>query len=316
MAMPAVIARRLPQGAYAQRIAKGLSNAYDHRADTDTTELAQLRAVVFSDDHRGRGRGNGADDFRRCEQACCAALGWYLEQGYELWLLGDVEELWENRPKHVMERYREVLEFEQAFGTRLWRFFGNHDMAWRGKKNVQRFLAGHMADARVAESLKLTITDSGQPLGMLYLVHGHQGTLDSGNLLIVPFSRFVVRFVWGRLQRALEFASTSPATGAVLRGKHDRAMAAWADAHPSALSSSPATPIHRCSPRSSRRTSASSPPNASRSTETPRGRTARRACRVRARQGPCPPCLGVRGAQPGSQVLLQYRLLFGSATAT
>lgn len=229
MALPALLARRLGQDAYSRRIASGLSGAYE-RADTRAVERSALRAVVFSDHHRGR--GDGADDFRRCEQAYCAALGWYLEHGYELWLLGDVEELWENRPRHVMERYGQVLGLEREFGPRLRRFFGNHDMAWRREKNVQRFLAAHMAEARVGEGLRLTVTEAGEPLGTLFLVHGHQGTIDSGNLLVVPFSRFVVRFGWGTLQRARGFANTSPATDAVLRGKHDRAMATWADAHP------------------------------------------------------------------------------------
>ena len=229
MALPAFVARRLGQDAYSKRIAKGLDNAYD-RAETDAVDVSSLRAVVFSDHHRGR--GDGADDFRRCEQAYCAALGWYLEHGYELWLLGDVEELWENRPKHVVERYGRVLALERDFGARLRRFFGNHDMAWRREKNVRRFLTEHLPGARVGEALRLTVTDGGRPLGTLFLVHGHQGTLDSGNLLVVPFSRFVVRFIWAALQRARGFANTSPATDAVLRGKHDIAMAAWADAHP------------------------------------------------------------------------------------
>jgi hypothetical protein len=80
--------------------------------------------------------------------------------------------------------------------------------------------------------MQIVVTDGGEPLGTLFLVHGHQGTIDSGNLLVVPVSRFVVRFVWGTLQRRLGFANTSPATQAVLRGKHDRAMAAWSDTHP------------------------------------------------------------------------------------
>jgi UDP-2,3-diacylglucosamine pyrophosphatase LpxH len=213
-----------------ERIAEGLTKVFDRRADSEARELSELRAVVFSDHHRGI--GDGADDFCRCEGAYCAALGWYLERGYELWLLGDVEELWENRPKHVIERYGDVLALERAFGDRLRRCFGNHDMAWRSRRNVRRFLRSHLPRPKVAEALKLTITDAGKPLGTLFLVHGHQGTWDSGNLLVVPFSRFFVRFFWARVQRAQGFASTSPSTSNVLRAKHDRAMARWADRHP------------------------------------------------------------------------------------
>jgi hypothetical protein len=193
-------------------------------------DVNELRAVVFSDHHRGR--GDGADDFRRCESAYAAALGWYLEQGYELWLLGDVEELWENAIGPVLEQYEDVLALERAFGDRLWRFYGNHDMAWKNEGTVSKSLAKHLPGTQVREALKVVITDDGKPLARLFFAHGHQGTIDSGNLLVVPFSRFFVRFGWGTLQRAHGFANTSPATDAVLRGKHDSAMAAWADKHP------------------------------------------------------------------------------------
>jgi UDP-2,3-diacylglucosamine pyrophosphatase LpxH len=228
--VPTFIARRLPQNAYSNRIAKGLDAAYRAAEPRPPVELGELRAVVFSDHHRGK--GDGADDFRRCEEAYAAALGWYLEKDYELWLLGDVEELWENRPVDVMKRYENVLALEGQFGERLWRFYGNHDMAWQHDRNADKDLVPHVPGTRVREALQVVITDDGQPLAKLFLVHGHQGTIDSGNLLVAPFSRFVVRHVWAALQRARGFANTSPANDAVLRGKHDRAMASWADRHP------------------------------------------------------------------------------------
>lgn len=232
MALPALFARWVGQNAYNTRIGQGLTKAWQG-ADSRAIEISELRAVVLSDHHRGQ--GDGADDFRRCEEAYCAALGWYLEEDFELWLLGDVEELWENRPGQVLDRYDHVLQLERQFGARLQRFFGNHDMAWKRKRNVKRFLDDHLPAApktEVREALKVVLTDEGEPLGTLFFVHGHQGTIDSGNLLVVPVSRFVVRFGWGTLQRSRGFANTSPATDAVLRGKHDLAMAAWADNHP------------------------------------------------------------------------------------
>jgi hypothetical protein len=203
------------------RVEKGLEAAWG-KADPLPVELSELRAVVFSDHHRGR--GDGADDFRRCEAAYRAALGWYAEQGYALWLLGDVEELWENSPEPVLNRYKEVLKLEGSFGERLLRFYGNHDMQWKDD-------AGPLGGVGVREGLKVVVRDGGEPLGTIFLVHGHQGTIDSGNLLVVPFSRFVVRFVWGTLQRRFGFASTAPSTSNWLRGEHDEAMVRWADKH-------------------------------------------------------------------------------------
>jgi hypothetical protein len=201
-------------------------------------DIDGLRIVVFSDHHRGN--GDGADDFARCEEAYAAALGWYLENDFELWLLGDVEELWERRPRQVLNHYDAVLDLERDFGDKLHRFYGNHDMAWRRKANVRKFLAGRLPhepdpekrERQVIEGLRLAVNRSGVQLGTFFFVHGHQGTFDSGNLLIVPFSRFIVRTFWATLQRSRRFASTSPATDADLRTKHDKAMAGWADPLP------------------------------------------------------------------------------------
>ena len=89
MAIPAFIARHLGSRPTARGSPQGLTEAHE-RAGRRDIELAELRAAARDHD---RGVGDGANDFRRCEPAYCAALGWYLEQGYELWLLGDVEEL-------------------------------------------------------------------------------------------------------------------------------------------------------------------------------------------------------------------------------
>src|SRR5262245_38896190 len=127
MALPAFITRRL-ESYRNRRIREGLTNAWKN-AERREIDISKLRAVVLSDHHRGQ--GDGADDFRRCEDAYCAALAWYLEENFELWLLGDVEELWENRPEPVLEYYEDVLALEREFGDRLLRFYGNHDMTWK-----------------------------------------------------------------------------------------------------------------------------------------------------------------------------------------
>ncbi len=230
MSVPTLIARHLPEDRYAWWVGKGMDRAYRRALRRPTVRLGpievdDLRGVVFSDHHRGI--GDNADDFRRCEEAYAAALGSYVERGYGLWLLGDVEELWANRTAAVMQRYQQILTLEDEFDERLLRFYGNHDLAWRNPLTVYRHLPGK----RVHEAMIVEVTDSGKPLGKLFLTHGHQGTIDSGNLLLVPVSRFVVRFVWGTLQRWRGFPNTSPAEDALLRHRHDEAMARWAHEH-------------------------------------------------------------------------------------
>lgn len=217
--LPAFLLGWIGEDLYEKQVGKALEEAWDGALEC-RFELGELRAVAFSDHHRGR--GDGADDFRRCEKAYCAALGWYLEQEpeYRLWLLGDVDELWENRPNGVLKRYEDVMALEAEFGGRVLRLYGNHDMYWRGRR------AGGVD---VHEALRVVVTDEGDELGTLFLAHGHQGTFDSGNFLVVPFARLAVCLVWGTLQRVFRYASTSPARDAVLRNKHDTAMARWAD---------------------------------------------------------------------------------------
>ena len=100
---------------YDKAISKGLDAAYK-RAEERPFDPATERIAIFSDHHKGV--GDPADDFRRCEHAYAAALGYYLEAGYRLFVLGDAEELWEERAGPVLKRYDAVLRLEGEFAKR------------------------------------------------------------------------------------------------------------------------------------------------------------------------------------------------------
>ena len=212
---------------YRERVRKGLDSTFD---DPDTTQadlaVDRDRVVIFSDHHRGS--RDGADDFWRCESSYRAALGYYLELGYRLFLLGDVEELWENDPEDPLADYRSTLELEAEFHSqrRLERFWGNHDDLWRHEDQVKKHLHPRFPGLVVREALKLHLTDGGQRFGQLFLVHGHQGTLDSDRFS--TFSRLPVRYLWRPLQRRFKIASTTPSRDFKLRALHDDAMFHWA----------------------------------------------------------------------------------------
>ncbi len=93
----------------------------------EKVEIDELRLVAFSDHHRGQ--GNRADDFRQNKQTYHAALGYYLYKDFQIFLLGDVEELWESSIQKSVETYKDTLKLEQKFVEkgRYRRFFGNHD---------------------------------------------------------------------------------------------------------------------------------------------------------------------------------------------
>lgn len=214
---------------YNRRIKKGLDRAFDDEAtETIAASLDELRLIVFSDHHKGA--RDGADDFRRCERAYNAALAYYLESDYQLYLLGDAEELWECDAGKVLESYAHTLELELDFhkAGRLRRFWGNHDDQWSRVGAVEKHLSD-FKDLRVREALKLRVTGDRDASGLLFFVHGHQGTPDSDRWGWL--SRLPVRFIWAPIQRLTKIASTTPSKDWALRQRHDAAMFAWARDH-------------------------------------------------------------------------------------
>jgi hypothetical protein len=125
---------------YQRDIAEGLSEAFDDERTVEVElDLDSARVVIFSDHHKGA--RDGADDFWRCERAYHAALGYYLEAGHQLIVLGDVEE-WECTPEEVLNAYPETLALEAEFHKqgRCRRFWGNHDDQWAREGEVDKHL--------------------------------------------------------------------------------------------------------------------------------------------------------------------------------
>jgi UDP-2,3-diacylglucosamine pyrophosphatase LpxH len=210
---------------YRERIAAALTRAYA-RAERTSLDLRTAKCIVFSDHHKGV--RDGADDFRGVERAYRAALGHYLEAGYTLYVLGDVEELWECHAKGVIASYPEPLHLEAMFQGqgRYVRFFGNHDDQWESPRSVRKYLRPVLGEISVLEGLRLTVQDAGQPVGELFLVHGHQGTSGSDRFRWI--AKPVVRYIWRPLQRLTGARLNTPARSFELRAQHDRAMYAWA----------------------------------------------------------------------------------------
>ena len=214
---------------YQRDIARGLDAAFA-AAEVVDLDGASARLIVFSDHHRGA--RDGADDFRRCEPAYAAALGYYLEAGHRLCVLGDSEELWECAPAEVLGAHRPTLELEAAFHAagRYERFWGNHDDRWRYEDEVTAHLGPLFGSLSVREALRVRITGAaGASGGELFLAHGHQGTLGSDRWSWL--SRLFVRHLWRPLQRRLDLPSTTPSRDWDLRERHDTAMFTWARAH-------------------------------------------------------------------------------------
>lgn len=213
-------------------IAKGLTRVYTKpNGVLPTIEIGgkgQPKFIIFSDQHRGA--RNGADDFQRSERAYNAALAYYNELGYTLIALGDVEELWEERPGRVLENYVNSLELEVKFHQdgRYIRIFGNHDDIWQQTSTVEKYLQPIFGEQTlsVRESLKILVQSDGQTIGEFFLTHGHQGSLESDYL--TKFSRFWVRNLWRPFQRLTKIRLNTPASDWKLRKTTNIAMHNWA----------------------------------------------------------------------------------------
>ncbi len=213
-------------GFYDSEIERGLTRALgSDRLHEGAFDLDSDRLIVFSDLHKGT--RDGADDFWRSEPAYMAALAYYLELGHALVVLGDVEELWENRAGNVIGKYANVLALERQFheANRYTRVWGNHDDDWRRRRRVRRLNRVFGSEVALFEAIKLRVTKDGEPIGTLFLAHGHQGTADSQILATV--SRPAVR-VFGFLQRKFNRPWNIPTLDANLRERHDLAMFHWA----------------------------------------------------------------------------------------
>ena len=167
---------------YADEIARGLTRVYNQNSIDEEVELTDMRMAVVSDLHKGQ--RDRADDFQICEHTYRAAADHYWLEEFELLLLGDIEELWECRPNPVIREYEDVLLSEQRFADasparRYKRFVGNHDDLWYYPDEVRKHLAPYIDGNPVIEGLRLKVRDQGDLLGELFLVHGHQGTLES-----------------------------------------------------------------------------------------------------------------------------------------
>jgi hypothetical protein len=218
-------------------ISSALDEAFQRALEQEQAEgekvldIHTARLVIFSDHHKGN--RDGADDFRVSEAAYNAALAYYYGLGYTLFVLGDVEELWEEWPQTVLKAYPHTLELEGKFhqAGRYMRFWGNHDDDWSHPDLVDQLLRPALGGGsiEVRESLILHVREGEKELGRLFLIHGHQGTLDSDR--IAPLSKFLLRYFWRPFQRITKFSFNTPARDFELRYEHESAMYYWSQAH-------------------------------------------------------------------------------------
>ena len=190
-------------------------------------DFNQDRYVIFSDHHKGD--GSGADDFKKNAPLYDSALSYYQEHEYQLIVLGDNEELWENSYHRVHSEYQAMIAKEISMAPkrkdqkkiRLW---GNHD-----KEVSLRSFARTIRKLRI---LTLDSVDYRESLCLgqdIFLVHGHQGRFFEDKAWKI--SRWAVHLVWKTIQKILHIGIDGPAENFRLREDLERKYYAWAKAH-------------------------------------------------------------------------------------
>ena len=81
---------------------RGIENGKESKGIVIPFDSSKDRFIIFSDQHKGA--KNGADDFMLCEPNYLAALDYYLQNNFQLIVLGDCEELWENTLSRVVKQ--------------------------------------------------------------------------------------------------------------------------------------------------------------------------------------------------------------------
>lgn len=172
------------------------------------------KLVIMSDLHRGVGNGN--DNFAKNYVLFEGALCYYYQKGYFYLELGDADELWENPCiEDVRKEYPCVFEMLEKLQKekRYFQVFGNHDNRKRKWENVK-------------ESY-FVYTESGR--NALLALHGHQG--DTLNDTLGKLAAFLVRFVWGPLERLGVQNPTEGSLNKKMRSKQERRLISWAKVH-------------------------------------------------------------------------------------
>ena len=182
------------------------------------------RLVLFSDHHKGD--LSPADDFKKNAILYDATLSYYKKEGYKLLVLGDNEELWENRLDQILENYRALIakEIEMALESpdkkriRLW---GNHDkeVSLRGFKKYNR-----RRNEKILDNIDYR---EGLCLGEnIFLVHGHQGRFFEDQAW--KLSRWAVKFIWKTIQKLLHIGIEGPSENLEIRDDLEMNYYSWA----------------------------------------------------------------------------------------
>ena len=210
-----------------QRMSKRFDCIYKEAKKRENMILVNFetdRFVLFSDHHKGD--ASPADDFYKNAALYSAALSYYKNEGYTLIVLGDNEELWENRYEHILPHYEKIIKQEIAMApessqNRKIRIWGNHDKEVslrRFKKRCRGWKNNILENVEYREGLCL-----GEDI---FLIHGHQGRFFEDKAW--RLSRWAVQFIWKTIQKIFNIGVDGPAENFKIRDDLELNYYRWA----------------------------------------------------------------------------------------
>ena len=187
-------------------------------------DIEGKKIAFLSDLHLGD--GEGADNFRYNETALKAALEEYEKNGYELALLGDIEEFWQFNLERIRQRYDPTIYslIRKIGDKRVRRVFGNHDIEWSSPDDPARNT--HPQKPLASEALKFRDKDDNV---RILAIHGHQGSIESDKNSW--FSRFFVKLYAATVESVLDWLGVRQepsATKSQVATDYEKIMYSWA----------------------------------------------------------------------------------------
>lgn len=190
--------------------------------------------IFFSDCHRGD--NSWADDFAHNEKLFFHALNYYYNEGFTYIEIGDGDELWENKKfREILRAHSHIFWLMQKFHeeNRFYLIWGNHNMKWKNRKNVEKNLYNYYNERKnrydpLFDGIKVhegLILQDSNTKKRIFLFHGHQGDIMCDTLWWL--SRFLVRHLWKHLQLIGVKDPTSPAKNYKKRLKVERKIIEW-----------------------------------------------------------------------------------------
>ncbi|MFT3892497.1 MAG: CPBP family glutamic-type intramembrane protease [Anaerolineales bacterium] len=209
-----------------------LESLQDAQKQVFHVDIQKEKWVFFSDHHRG-GK-NRANDFRLCAANYINALDHYFKEGYQLCVIGDVEELWEEYPGTVIQNNSASFAAESRFHheERYLRLWGNHDDLWNDPNYVRWYLQQEYGKRHLSipEAAILEVNDGKDALGSILLLHGHQGTQNEGKQ--IKFIKWFLHNIWRPIQIITGASANTPATDWRIREERDKIIYGWVSQQP------------------------------------------------------------------------------------